>query len=337
MACSADVGSDDEKLVYLSIGEAQQLAHEVLEKIGLSGEELEIVQDHIIDAGLCGYDFLSLPRLLTLAREVSKRPAPGPIRIIRETPLSTVLDGANNCGCLAVYRGMELAIKKAKEHGMSIVGVNNSFLSGRSGYYVERIAQQGLIGIHWAGADAKVAPFGGTRPILGTNPIAFGIPASEGPVVFDIGTSAIMWGQVELAARTGKPLPSDTALDAEGHPTVDPSQVLGGALLPFGGHKGYGLSLIVQMLGLLSGSFSARGYLADYGFVHLVIDPDLMLDAQEFREEVDGLIEQVKSAKRIDSNSEIRIPGERSRRERENRLRSGFAISTTVLDALHSL
>ena len=113
--------------------------------------------------------------------------------MLRETEVSaTLYDGGNNVGMLAMYHATRGAIAKAAAHGIAIVGVTNSWMSGRSAYYVEMIAKADLIGIHTAGSARSVAPPGGTRPALGTNPIAFGLPSSRGPIVFDMGTSAFM-------------------------------------------------------------------------------------------------------------------------------------------------
>lgn len=325
------------QMVHLSVQEARQITEQALQKVGLSGEDLKIVVDHLVDAGLCGYEFLSLPRILTLVQEIRKRPEPGPIRIIRETPFSAVMDGANNCGCLAVFRAMEVAIQKAKTQGIAIVGIHNSFLSGRSGHYVEHMAREGLVGIHWASADPKVAPLGGVRRALGTNPIAFGIPTPNGPFVFDIGTSALMWGQVELAERTGTALPPGSAIDSYGVETTSAREAMEGALLPFGGHKGFGLSLVVQMLGLLSGNFEDRGQVADYGFVHLAINPGLMMERDAFIRQMGALIRQIKATKPVNGTAEIRLPGERSQKERERRLKDGLDFSETILTAIKAL
>ena len=125
------------------------------------------------------------------------------------------------------------------------------------------IARADLVGIHTAASARTVAPFGGTRPALGTNPIAFGMPSSRGPVVFDMGTSAFMGTDLAYRARLGKQLPERVAVDAEGRPTRDPVQARLGALLPFGGHKGFGLAFIVQAFGVLSGSALDRRRMTD--------------------------------------------------------------------------
>ena len=126
-------------------------------------------------------------------------------------------------------------------------------MSGRSAYYVEMIANADLIGIHTAGSGRAVAPPGGRRPALGTNPIAFGLPSARGPIVFDMGTSAFMGTDLQYRERMGQLLPEGVAIDAAGQPTRDPTLARAGALLPFGGYKGFGLAFIVQAFGRLAG------------------------------------------------------------------------------------
>lgn len=323
--------------VHLSVDEARALSMSACYRIGLSDEDATLVTNHLIDAGLCGYRFASLPRILAVAGEMTERPAPTPITITHETPVSAMIDGGNHCGYVTSYKAAELGIKKAKEHGFAVTGAFNTFLSGRNAYYLEMIANAGLIGIHIAGAPAKVAPLGGAAPALGTNPIAFGVPSADGPLVFDMGTSALMWGEVQLFARLSSPLPEGTAVDADGNPTTDAAKALDGAVLPFGGHKGFGLSLIVQALSLLTGAANARGQLQDYGFLHIVIDPGLMMPSEEFETQVSRLVAEVKSTPRQPGVDEIRIPGERARRDRQRRLAEGLYVDRRVVEALEAL
>ncbi len=174
-----------------------------------------------------------------------------------ETEVSVLFDGGNNVGILAMYYAARAAIAKAAAHGIAIVGVTDSWMSERRAYYVEMIAESDLVGIHTAGSHRAVAPFGGARAVLVTNPIAFGLPSARGPLVLDIGTSAFMGTELALRERLGRQLPEGVAIDRNGRPTRDPTEARLGALLPFGGYKGFGLGLIVQALGLLAGS--ARG------------------------------------------------------------------------------
>jgi LDH2 family malate/lactate/ureidoglycolate dehydrogenase len=208
-------------------------------------------------------------------------------------------------------------------------------MSGRSAYYVEMIAKANLVGIHTASSARSVAPFGGTRAALGTNPIAFGMPSSRGPVVLDMGTSAFMGTDLAYRARLGQLLPEGVAVDAEGLPTRDPELARLGALLPFGGYKGFGLAFIIQAFGVLAGS--ALDPDKDDGYLFMVFKPDLLIGLEDFTRQVSELINRIKSTPRQPGVDEIRIPGERAFRAREQGLREGIEIDRAVFDALAAL
>ena len=176
--------------IRLSVAEARDHAERAMRGIGYDAEEAYIVADHAIDAALCGYEYSGLVKLLNIPEHRRFKQPRRPIQVLRETEVSALYDGGNNVGMLAMYHATRGAIAKAATHGFAIVGVTNSWMSGRSAYYVEMIADANLIGIHTAGSARIVAPPGGTRPALGTNPVAFGLPSSRGPIVFDMGTSA---------------------------------------------------------------------------------------------------------------------------------------------------
>ena len=237
-----------------------------------------IITDQLIDNALCGYRFASLPRILAIAEDAKTAKPRTPVRIVRETPVSALVDGGNKVGYVAAFRGAEIAVAKAKASGIAIVGVHNSYYSGRNAYYVEHIVRAGLVAIHTASARPHVLPPGGRRPALGTNPFSIGFPSANGPVIYDIGTASLMWGEVLLMARLGQALPEGVGFDADGQ--ADARCARGGAdggVTPFGGHKGYGLSFAIQALGLLAGAALPRGDVQDYGFLFIAIDPAVML------------------------------------------------------------
>ena len=207
------------------------------------------------------------------------------------------------------------------------------WMSGRSAYYVQMIANADLIGIHTAGSSRTVAPPGGRRPALGTNPIAFGLPSSRGPIVFDMGTSAFMGTDLVYRERMGQLLPEGVAIDPEGQPTRDPTSARAGALLPFGGYKGFGLAFILPAFGLLAGS--ALDPDKDDGYLFVVVKPDLLADLDDFKLQLGELIEPIKATPRQHEVSEIRIPGERAFRSRA--LREGIEIDRLVYEALGTL
>jgi LDH2 family malate/lactate/ureidoglycolate dehydrogenase len=321
--------------IRLTVAEARDHAERALRGIGYDPEEANIVADHAIDAALCGYEYSGLAKLLNIPEHRRFKEPRCPIRVLRETEVSVFYDGGNNVGMLAMYHAARAAIAKAATHGFAIVGVTNSWMSGRSAYYVEMIADANLIGMHTAGSARAVAPPGGIRPVLGTNPIAFGLPSSRGPIVFDMGTSAFMGTDLTYRERMGQMLPEGVAIDSEGQPTRNPTLARAGALLPFGGYKGFGLALIVQAFGLLAGS--ALDPDKDDGYLFVAFKPDLLADLDDFKQQVAELIERVKATPRQDEVREIRIPGERAFRSRERALREGIEIDRLVYDALAAL
>jgi LDH2 family malate/lactate/ureidoglycolate dehydrogenase len=327
--------------VRLSVAEAHALGEAALAPIGYDGDDSRIVVDQLIDNSLCGYRFAGLPRILAIARDARTRKTRTPVAIVHETPTTALVDGGNNVGYVAVYRGAEIAIRKAKESGVASVGVYNSYFSGRNAYYLERVVEAGLVGMHTASGAPHILPPGAARPALGTNPIAFGFPSADGPVIFDIGTASLMWGEVLLAAETGEELPEGVAFDADGNPTRDGKAAAQGGVSAFGGHKGYGLALAVQALGLLAGAMIPRGRPQDYGFLFLVVDPGAMLPGNigldPFAVQMAELIKAIQDTPRREGIDEIRIPSQRAFRERERRRAEGILIDNAVINALNAL
>jgi LDH2 family malate/lactate/ureidoglycolate dehydrogenase len=321
--------------IHLSVAEAREHSLRALRGIGYDPVEAQILADHMIDAALCGYEYSGLAKILNIPEHRRFKRSRRPISVVRETEVSVLYDGGNNVGMLAMYHAARAAIAKAEARGFSVVGVTNSWMSGRSAYYCEMIANADLVGIHTASSSRSVAPFGGIRGILGTNPIAFGMPSSRGPVVLDMGTSAFMGTELALRERLGQLLPEGVAIDSQGEPTCDPAAARLGALLPFGGYKGYGLGFIVQALGVLAGS--AIDPDGDDGYLFVVFKPDLLVPLDEFKRQVTGLVERIKSVPRAPGFDEIRIPGERAFRSRERLRREGIEVDRLVYDALAAL
>src|SRR5579862_7672902 len=321
----------------LDIAEATSLGRRALGRIGYPDEEAGIITDQLIDNSLCGYRFAGLPRILAIAREAKTKDGRVPVAVIQETPVAALVDGGNNVGYVAVYRGAEIAIRKAKESGVAAVGVYNSYFSGRNAYYLERIVEAGLIGMHSASGSPHIVPPGATRPALGTNPIAFGFPSADGPVIFDIGTASLMWGEVLLAAETGEALQPGLAVDEDGNPTIDGRAAAKGGVTAFGGHKGYGLAFAIQALGLLAGAAIPRGEVQDYGFLFLVVDPGAMAPGNPFAAQMAGLVKAIQATPRQPGVEEIRIPSQRAFRERERRRVEGVLVDRAVIAALRAL
>ena len=321
--------------IRLSVAEARDLAEGALRGVGYRDDEARISADHVVDAALCGYEYSGLAKILNIPESEHFKQPRRPMTAMRETAVSLAFDGGNNVGMLALFHAAEATIKKAAVHGIALVSVTDAWMSGRSAYYVEMIANAGLVAIHTAASSPLVAPPGGSAAVLGTNPIAIAVPSSRGPIVLDMGTSAYMMTEVMLRERLGELLPEGVAIGPGGEPTRVPALARRGALLPFGGYKGFGLALMMQALGVLAESGAEHA--SDYGYLFIAFRPDLVGSADVFKRQVTRLIERIKATPRQPGVEEIRIPSERASRCRERALREGLEIDRLVFDALGAL
>src|SRR5438094_5198100 len=319
------MAADSAERVHLSVAEARELSERAMRGIGYAPEEARILADHVLDAALCGYEYSGLPKLLNVA-EYPRFTAPrAPMRVVKETSVSVLFDGGNQSGMLGMYHATRAAIERASTHGFALVGVNDIWMSGRSAYYVEMAARAGLIAIHTVAAPPMVAPLGGAQARLGTNPIAFGFPMEGDPLVIDLGTAAFMGTDLQFRQRLGLPLPEGVAIDEHGRPTTDAAAARRGALLPFGGHKGFALALAMHALGV-----SAQ-------YLFIAFKPDLFVPLDEYRRALAAEIAASKATPRQGGVAEIGIPGERAYRERARLGREGIEIDRRIHDALIKL
>ena len=320
--------------IHLTVAEARALSERAMRGIGYEPEEARILADHVIDAALCGYEYSGLPKLLNVADHPRFKAGHSPMRAVRETSVSVLFDGGNQSGMLGMYYATRAVIDRAQAHGFALVGVNNIWMSGRSAYYVEMVARAGLIGIHAVAAPPLVAPLGGARAALGTNPIAFGFPLEGDPLVIDLGTSAFMGTDLQFRQRLGIPLPEGVAIDEHGRPTTDAGAARRGAILPFGGHKGYALALAMHALGVLCHGAADQ---ESGGYLLIAFKPDLFAPLEDYRRALAAEIAAIKATPRQDGIDEIRIPGERAYRDRARLSREGLEIDRRIHDALIAL
>jgi LDH2 family malate/lactate/ureidoglycolate dehydrogenase len=318
--------------IRLTVDEARTLGEGALRGIGYDEAEARIIADHVIDAALCGYEYSGLAKILNIPEHRRFAQPRRPMQLLHQTAVSALYDGGNNNGMVAMYHAARAAIDKAAAHGIAVIGVTNSWMSGRSAYFVEMIAHADLVAIHTASGGRLVTPPGGAGPVLGTNPIAFALPTADGPLILDMGTSAFMGTDLQLRARLGQELPEGVAIDRDGQPTRDAKAAQRGALLPFGGYKGFGLGLIVQAFGLLGGAALLPDN--DDGYVFIAFRPDLLVPLNDLKRELSALIARVKAVPRQPGVAEIRIPGKQSARNRERLRREGLEIDRLVYDRL---
>jgi L-2-hydroxycarboxylate dehydrogenase (NAD+) len=296
------------------LDDLKSVALAALAKNGYPPDEAQTILEVLLYAQLRGNN-QGIVKLIGAG--MPRRPDARPLQIARETKLSAVIDGGWNAGMVVMTYALEIAINKALAHGVGIVGTNHTNTStGAIGFYASRAAQMGLIAFVFAGSGEYVAMHGSYEPLLGTNPLAVGIPTTGQPLVFDMATSAMARFGIIEAQTAKRPIPADVAYDADGQPTTDPAAALMGAIRTFGGYKGAALSLIVELLtGTLVGTTRGDdGKKTDWGNLILLIDPELLVDGGTFEARASQLVERVKAAKRLPGVDEILIPGERGNR-----------------------
>jgi ureidoglycolate dehydrogenase (NAD+) len=318
----------------LTIEQATGLATEALNRHGLSLRHARQVADHLVESALCGHEFSSLPRVLAIVEELrAKTAAPTAIEVVREDGSFAHIDGGDNIGYVVSLVAIDKAVEIARRHGVAVVTADNTWFSGRCAYYVERAARQGFVALHTTNTTARVAPFGAADRIMGTNPFAIAFPCEPDPVVVDIGTSAITWGDVVLARTKGEPLPAAVAVDPAGNTTRDPQAALDGAFMPWGAQRGSALSLAVQLLGILAGSAPVIADSAGYGLFFVVIDPQRVGPRRNFQAQVAELRRIVTASRALAGNARVQMPGDGSQSRRQQALSDGFI---TVDDKVHA-
>lgn len=320
----------------VTLQRAEQLAHDSLRKLGYSAQECRTITSHLMDCELRGLEYAGLARILSIADAVAAKPSTGgPTRITRQSAVSAQLDGGDRVGYLVADKATRLAIEKAKGAGIGAVGANNTWYTGMLSFYAEQVVAEGMVAIIASNATPWVAPFGGSEGRFGTNPMCVGFPSDDVPVIWDIGVSEIIHAQAVIAARTGRPLPEGVAYDRDGRATRDPLAALAGSFVNWGGHRGSGLGIVVQLLGVLAGSPTLPGHLQDFGFFVLAIRPDLFVDPDAFRASVSAYAEQIRATRRLDPDVPVRMPFERSAALRAERLaRGAIDLEDVVYDAV---
>jgi LDH2 family malate/lactate/ureidoglycolate dehydrogenase len=307
--------------MQLTVYEAHQLVLNIMSALGYDGDDAGLVADHLIDCELRGLSYGGLARAISIAERIARTgDQRRPIQIRHETPVSAQIDGGDHLGYVVAHRATTIAVQKALAAGIAVVGANDTWYTGMLSYYAEMAAAHGLVTLIASNASPWVAPHGATEGRFGTNPVCFGFPSADEPVIWDIGTSAIIHAEATLAQRLGQPLADGVAFDRDGHPTRDPAAALAGAFAAWGGHKGSGLGIVVQLLGIMAGSPPIPPDLAGFGFLIVAIRPDLLGSAETFRQNVSAYAQAVRTARPVPAGEAVRMPFDRSRRDRERRL-----------------
>ncbi len=323
---------------------------EALARAGAQAEEAQLVADALVRADLRGVHSHGVVRTgvyLDRLRAGSIRPG-AQLAVVADWGASVLCDAQAGFGIVAAARAMDLAVERARRHGVGVVGVRNSNHCGMLAYFVLRAVAQGAVGIALSNADAQVAPYGARARYLGTNPICVGVPAGEEPpVVLDMATSEAAHGRVRAAAQRGERIPPTWALGPDGQPTTDPQEALRGALLPFGGAKGSGLALVVDVLaGLLTGAGSGPEIVPLYeelhrpqGVGHLTVAlwPEAFCGGAALRERVDRLARQVRSLPPAEGFDRVWLPGELEHRREVEYARLGIPLPEDAVAVLRQV
>jgi LDH2 family malate/lactate/ureidoglycolate dehydrogenase len=294
------------------------------------------VADSLVLSSLVGMDshgVIRIPQYLDRIEKGSIVPSARP-KVIRDQGVAVLMDGQWAFGQIVAEQAMKLAIEKAKRLTVGVVSFSKVLHIGRLGEWVALAAEEGLFGLaltNGALPGGAVAPYGARGRMLGTNPIALGIPAgSLPPVVVDFSTSVTAEGKVRLAKHKGQRVPEGWLVDRDGRPTTNPSDLYnGGALQPFGGHKGYGLSLMVEFLGgILSGANTpvSPGYVVQNGVFMLAMDVAFFRPTEEYANAAETFVRTVKTATPAEGVAGVIIPGEPELMCRRERERNGIPV-----------
>jgi LDH2 family malate/lactate/ureidoglycolate dehydrogenase len=332
--------SETEPASLVTVASLRAFGREALLRAGLVSDGAEIVTEVQLEASLRGqqtHDMVSIPRYATRI-EVGKINGKPCIQIESETANTALINGDNGPGQWVSMVAMDVVMRKAEQKGIGIVSVRRSNHFGAAGHYVWEATKQGLIGICTTNGPVILAPTGGVTPTFGNNPLAVGIPAGRHlPIVLDISMSVAPRSKIGLALAQGKPLTPGWILDRFGQPSTDLADLVAGLGVPIGGHKGYGLALVLELLaGVLSGAGFASDHrpdrlhgsfaVPDYGHLFIAIDPERFMAASKFTERVDRLIDETKDSERAANVHEIWIPGERELKTRDRSLKQGVRL-----------
>ncbi len=307
----------------IKISELKNIGKKALLHYGYSKKEAGIILDVLMYAQLRGNN-QGVVKLI--GKGIPKRNNSGAPKIIKETPVSALFDGNATHAMLVMDLITDTAIEKAKKSGVGIVGnFNTSESTGALGYYAKKIADKGLIGIAYASSPFQTtAPHGSTEARFCTNPMAYGIPTESDSITFDMSTSAIAYYGLIEAKTANKKVAEGIGYDKEGSPTQDPAEIMSGAIKTFGGHKGSGLALIVQIFsGALVQADSFDNKSNNAGNLVIAINPEILTSRETFVKEVSSIIKRIKSARKLEGVNEILLPGERGNRLTEKNLASG--------------
>ncbi|ACR79209.1 MULTISPECIES: Ldh family oxidoreductase [Kosmotoga] len=326
-------------VVWLDFDVLENFMVDVFKALGVPEEDAKIVANVLITADKQGIDSHGVGRLKPIYVERIQAGIQNPItnfEIVRESPTTAVVDGHNGMGHVIGYKAMKLAIEKAKKYGMGMVAVRNSTHYGIAGYYVQMAVDEGMIGITGTNARPSIAPTFGVEPMLGTNPLTFGMPSDEEfPFILDCATSVSQRGKIEVYARAGKEIPEGWVIGEDGKTRTDTEQILEdlkkgkAALVPLGGigeetagYKGYGYATVVEILSaalqggnflkMLTG-FDEQGNRVPYRIGHffIAINIEAFTELENFKKTTGEILRALRNSKKAPGAERIYTAGEK--------------------------
>ena len=339
----------DDRVAVERFSEAslRAFAESVLRALGASRDEARINADGVTTASLWWHpgQGQGLEKLFRYARRMRNggiRPNAA-MSWVREGPATALLDAGKGLGYVAARRAMDRAIEIAERSGIAMVAVRHSNHFGIAGYHAKRAADAGLIGIAMTNAGAEMAPWGATRPILGTNPWGIAVPRGGPHIILDMALTQSGKGMMRWLGRAGLPMPDTWALTPDGSRTTDASAAMDGPLLPIGDYKGYGLSLITDALtGVLTGSlFGAQVFQDDenYDVAHtmIAIRIEAFIARRRFDERLEALIADLLAATPIDPERPVQLPGQAEQERARRRIEHGVPVDSETVAGLRDL
>jgi len=310
---------------------------------GSDEREALLVADQLVEANLTGHDSHGvgmLPIYVEVLTQGGLRPNQR-LTVVRDAGPILMLDGNAGYGQVMAYDAMALGIERAAVHGVAVVGLANSHHIGRIGHWAEQCVAAGLVSIHFVNVLSRpvVAPFGGRDARFVTNPFCVGIPMASGePIVLDFATSRIAMGKVRVAYHKGETLQPGTLVDAGGEPTTDPATMFtepGGALLPFGEHKGYGMAVICEILGgALAGGLTLHERPSSRAIINnmltFIVDPEQLGTAELLAREARAFADWVGASPPMAGVERVLLAGDPERAWRRKRAAEGIPIDATT-------
>lgn len=328
----------DPLAIEISIPDAEALVASAMRASGFSAAEAATITSQIIGCELRGHAFAGLSRAISIIERARSGATSRPLRVLHNTPVSALIDGGDSCGYLVADAAVKLGVRKALDMGIAVVGANNTWYTGMFAHYLEEAVAEGLVCMAAGSSSWRVAPYGAVQARFGTNPIAFGFPSGDDPIIFDTGTSELALAQIALARRRAESLSEGLAYDSHGDPTVDPAEALAGAVKVWGGHRGSGLALVVQLLGMMVGGLAHPADNEHCGFVFVGIRPDLFGDQKNFLASVANYAAEVRTARPERPGHPVRLPFERSMAARREAIsRNAFSTDIRLVDELRRI